>query len=60
MGLFSKKSDNKSKCAKCKRELTPRDMFTSYTCSKCGKTFCAQCAGWSGGSVMQLSCPYCK
>jgi len=47
------------KCAKCKRKLSMQEMFTAYTCSKCGKTYCGFCAGAGSGSVLRLSCPKC-
>ena len=48
------------KCAKCKKQIAGPEIFRAFTCGKCGKTFCGDCAGAGSGAVMQLSCPDCS
>jgi uncharacterized CHY-type Zn-finger protein len=47
-------------CAKCGKVLTAADNFTAYHCRQCDRTFCGRCAGYAGGAVAILRCPYCS
>jgi hypothetical protein len=46
-------------CDKCNKTLTGRELITAFSCRTCGKMFCGSCAGYGGGMVARLSCPYC-